>query len=88
MPDKAAGQRRGSREFVRVGDQYVELSPSGVLKIGVVSISFRPPRPGGVIGFEAYCCRNDFSDCVLRGDNENCANNADRPITVWKEAAV
>jgi hypothetical protein len=85
MPSKTE-KRRQTSEFVQVGDQHIKLSRAGVLKLGVLSIDFHHGGPEKVIGFDAYCCKNDFGDCVLRKDGANCADSG-RPITVWKFAS-
>lgn len=48
-----------------------------------IKIPTRPTFDPGTIFFDAHCCKLDFSDCVLRKAGENCANNADRPVTSW-----
>lgn len=68
-------------EFLRVAGEHVRLE-RGRLELGPLSVDFH--HHGGALGFDAYCCRNDFSDCVLRKDKETCADNSDRPITVWQ----
>jgi hypothetical protein len=65
MPNQAEGRGPHAGEFVRIGDQHIELS-EGVLKIGILSIDFHHRGAGEVIGLDAYCCSNDFGDCVLR----------------------
>jgi hypothetical protein len=83
MGDETESRPR-AEEFVRIENEHVRLARPGVLKIGPLSIDFHHRGAGGVIGFDAYCCKNDFSDCVLRKDGAtNCADS-DRPITVWK----
>jgi hypothetical protein len=83
MADKAANRRpRSAGEFIRIGDKHIKLPRSRVLKVGVLSIDFRDGG-GGVIGFEAHCCKGDFSGCVKRKAGQNCADS-DRPITVWQ----
>lgn len=79
MPE-SHGHAEGHGEFVRIGDQHVKLD-GGQLRLGPLTVNFH--HQGGSLGFDAYCCKNDFGDCELRKGDTNCANG-DRPITVWK----
>jgi len=73
-----AGSRRSRETFVQIGDQYVKLPRSRVLKIGALSIDFG----GGedTLGFESYCCNGDFSKC----EKKTAVCPEDKPITVFK----
>lgn len=63
---------------MKIGDEYIKLPRSRVLKIGVLSIDFRDG--GGALGFESHCCKGDLADCVKK--TGPCPE--DRPITVFK----
>jgi hypothetical protein len=77
VAEKAAS-RRPRQSYVQIGDQYIKLPRSRVLKIGALSLDFR--GGGEVLGFESHCCKSDLADCVKK--TGVCPE--DRPITVFK----
>ena len=69
--------RHPPEAYVQIAGQHIKLPESRLLKLGPLSIDF---GDGGVLGFEAHCCKGDLADCI----KQTGACPADRPIIVFK----